>query len=122
MTLPHQPINNWLYNSNFLEKIMFLDKRNFTLKEVIYSCSQTEEKKGRKSLPTRQSQGGSRPVGRFLSLLRYGTIRADVLEAYISIDLGGKTERIRAWEQMHCTFKNIVSLSLWLCFLPYNIK
>jgi len=49
--------------------------------KVICSCSQTEEKKEREGLPARHSQGRSRPVGRFFSLLRYGTLREGVLEA-----------------------------------------
>lgn len=81
MTLPHQPINDWLSSFNDLGKFLFVDNGNRPLYKVICSCSQTEEKKEREGLPAGHSQGRSRPVGRFFSLLRYGTVREGVLEA-----------------------------------------
>lgn len=88
--------------------------------ELFYHFSEAEEKKReRKSLPARQSQGRSGPVGRFPGLLRHRTIRGGVPEAEgkrlkILLILVEGTERFLGWN-----FSKFISVSLWLCFPRY---
>lgn len=82
-----------------------------SIAETALACIKLKkEKEKEKSLPARQSQGRTGPVGRFPGLLRHGAIRGAAPEAQgeglmILLTWVEGTERFLGWKQMSCVPK-----------------